>query len=262
MLAVNTALRQLFLGENPLGPGAALIAEALGVNTTLELVDLRRSGLGPEAAQSVADALCMNMTLMDLDLEFNALGPEGAGAIAESLVDNTTLLRLRLSGNAIGDEGAACIIDALAGNVGLLEFCLAHNGLARPAGVERFLIANITLRELDLSGNPLGDDAVRDLAAGLSANDTLTHVTLQGATFTDTGAVALSTALSDSKISLGLRENVHLTTVGMAALASWTGWDDGQELALEHRKGLERAAWRASVKLHEAKQEAMLDNLI
>ena len=45
----------------------------------------------------------------------------------------------------------------------------------------------------------------------------------------------------------------------MAALAPWTDWDGGQELALEHRKGLERAARRASVKLHEAEQEAVLD---
>ena len=49
---------------------------------------------------------------------------------------------------------AGYLVDALGGNVGLLELCLAHNGLARPAGVERFLIANITLRELDLSGTP------------------------------------------------------------------------------------------------------------
>merc|ERR1719159_1548322 len=127
----------------------------------------------------------MNMTLTELDLEFNAIGPEGAAAIAESLGDNTTLLKLRLSGNAIGDAGATTIIDVLGGNVGLLELYLAHNGLVRPAGLERFLIANITLRELDLSGNCLGDEAARDLAAGAAANDTLTHLQLQGASFTD-----------------------------------------------------------------------------
>jgi Ran GTPase-activating protein (RanGAP) involved in mRNA processing and transport len=203
------------------------IAEAIGVNTTLELVDLRRSRVGPDVAQSVADALCMNMTLTDLDLEFNAIGPEGAGAIAEILVDNTTLLRLRLSGNGIGDDGATSIIDVLGGNVGLLELYLAHNGLVRPAGVERFLIANITLRELDLSGNPLGDEAARDLAAGVAANDTLAHLRLQGAGITDSGAVALASALTDSQLFVGLGENVSLTTVGMAALSPWTDWDGG-----------------------------------
>merc|ERR1712118_538013 len=105
-------------------------------------------------------------------------------------------------------------------------------------------------------------DAARDLAAGAAANDTLTHLRLQGASFTDTGAVALASALTDSKLFIGLGENVSLTTVGMAALSPWTDWDAGQEMALEHRKGLERAAWRASVKLHEAKQDEMSDEML
>ena len=76
-----------------------LLATALKTNTALKNLDLSDNDLGPADAESLATALKPNTTLTNLDLSHNYLGPASAESLATALKTNTTLTNLNLSDN-------------------------------------------------------------------------------------------------------------------------------------------------------------------
>lgn len=85
MLAANTALKTLSLGENPIGPaGTASLAAALAPNATLaalNLCDARED----DAAAALARALTANSALATLGLLNNKIADAGATVLAGAL---------------------------------------------------------------------------------------------------------------------------------------------------------------------------------
>lgn len=76
--------------------GVHALAEALKVNTVLQMLDLRYNSVGAEGADALAEALKVNTSLQTLDLRFNPVGRDGERAL-KAAVDNRSGFKLQLS---------------------------------------------------------------------------------------------------------------------------------------------------------------------
>ncbi len=157
MLNENRTLREMDIQWNPVGEvGLTAIATGLGGNTGLVRLLLQGCSLEiiGRTGPILRDMLSRNGTLKELDLSINSIGAFGLGFIVEGLKDNTGLVRV------------------------LLQFCslqvTEENG---PLLVE-MLTKNSTLKELDLSHNPIGPNGLGCIAKGLKDNTGLVKMSL------------------------------------------------------------------------------------
>ena len=94
--------------------GAAILANALRTNTTLQKLNLGYNRLGDNGVQSLAASLIKdNTTLTKLHLQSNGISRQGAAHLATMLRSNRTLLHLALDENNIGDSGVKLLSDGL-----------------------------------------------------------------------------------------------------------------------------------------------------
>jgi Leucine Rich repeat len=136
-------LRHLDLSDNSESNAESIAAIAAGLSDNATLV-----------SHYVQSAMCKPTSITDnathdsfvqevLDLSHTGIGVEGAKHLAGALRDNTTLKRLVVRRNEVRDVGA--------------------RALARVFGDD----ANISLTELDLSFNHIGDDGIQALYEAL-----------------------------------------------------------------------------------------------
>ena len=117
-LRVNNSLRHLDLYHCSLGwyQGSSTafesVAEALGHNSALQHLNLRRNELGDTEIKALAQALAINMTLKYLDLEDNPMSSAGCRALAEALTATTTLEHLGVDVLGSGRKALAAVEDA------------------------------------------------------------------------------------------------------------------------------------------------------
>jgi len=138
--------------------GAALVADALRVNTTLTKLDLYDTFLygDARAAELLLGALTGHHSLRELhineaDSTMHDCSAFGGALGALIAADAPALLVINCSGNSLGDAGLAPIVDALTRNCHLRELDLSRNGMSEAFARERLLPAvraNISLREL------------------------------------------------------------------------------------------------------------------
>lgn len=96
-LKTNTSIKYLDLRGNSIrSDGAIALGQMLKVNSTLECLYLEWNciGIWDTGIKSIAEALTMNESLTLLDLRNNKIGPHSAQALAISLKHNTTLKKL------------------------------------------------------------------------------------------------------------------------------------------------------------------------
>jgi Ran GTPase-activating protein (RanGAP) involved in mRNA processing and transport len=120
--------------------GAAQWCEALGKNTKLTHLSMRRHDLGSRAAQYLGKALKKNRFLQHLDLSFNSSFGSGIDQFMEGLRENNTLSELLLSGCKIGNEGAAQLAKLLYESRVIKRLHLTHEALNNDV-VELFIQA-------------------------------------------------------------------------------------------------------------------------
>jgi len=128
---------------------------------TVYRVTLRAGDWSPEAVQVLADAGSLR-SLEQLDAGGARLGAEGGRILGgASWLGNVQILDL--DGSGLGDDGFAGLCQGdLRGVVGL---DLSHNGLTA-ASIERFGQGPFgKVERVDVSGNALGDEGLRLLAA-------------------------------------------------------------------------------------------------
>jgi Leucine-rich repeat (LRR) protein len=212
-----TSLQSLDLSNNDLG-GAELekLAPALCRNTSIEVLDMSWNDLNDKrSTRYLRDILRCNKTITTLALNRNRFG-ETATAVehmAYGLGSNSTLLKIDLSDCALGDGGVSTLAQTGSFTT-LVEVKIGLNSMTS-TGVGVLLEAleeasHIT--DLDLQGNPIGDEGAVRLAIRSLRNNalpTLTSLSLDNCGIGDDGFIALVSALEQntSLLLLDLRRN-------------------------------------------------------
>lgn len=180
-LTQNTTLLELRAGGRPLSAdGVAAFSRLLAVNRTLRVLCIGGADFGDEGAAVLAEGLAQNEGLHELDLAGpRGIGFGGAEALSEAIDQQEYRLQragagvpglraLDLSRNPIGDAGAG----ELAAHAFLLQrLALSACELGWQAAMmlgHDATCKGSRLRELDLSGNPLGPSGGDMLAMGMS----------------------------------------------------------------------------------------------
>ena len=114
-LGTNRTLTSLDLTDNGAGDlGASAMAVALCASgAALRTLALASNAVGPTGAALLADALKVNTSLTVLQLVSNGVHDAGAAALAEALKLNTTLTSLHLGNNGVGDAGGNALARAM-----------------------------------------------------------------------------------------------------------------------------------------------------
>jgi Ran GTPase-activating protein (RanGAP) involved in mRNA processing and transport len=90
-------------------------------------INLRNNQISDEGAAALADALKVNTSLTSIRLGYNKIGTEGAAVLADALKLNTSVTTMSLWNNNIDDEGAAALADVLKVNTSVTEIDLNSN---------------------------------------------------------------------------------------------------------------------------------------
>lgn len=100
-------------------------------------------------------------------------------------MQNTSLRVLNIDWNGLEDEGCQFLGTMLTSNHTLAELCLNHTRCG-PAGsllLAEGLLRNVTLKRLELRGNPIGEDGGRHLLTALQKNKVLLTIRMEGSNF-------------------------------------------------------------------------------
>ncbi|CAN0200521.1 unnamed protein product [Pylaiella littoralis] len=168
-LSGHPCLETLILDGNDIGyDGTQSLCESLLQNASLKTLTLRRNCLLADSAQRLAGLLLRNGAIETLDLAYNPVGAEGLRRLSAFLFRNTRVETLGLRGCEIQPDGVKSGIYSLAqslcANGTLTSLDLAANELDEYAGQElaHALVKNKTLAEMDLTGNCIPDEWLRE----------------------------------------------------------------------------------------------------
>ena len=212
-LATNSVLVELDLTENMLHNLPLVIdglAEPLGTNTTLQVLNLSNNNMNDRDVVRIAEGVEANTSLVRLDLSMNAIEDIGATQFAIALSNRTDALNeLNLARNKIAQVGCERLAEMLASNSSLSVLALGHNPLGSGASwVLSSLMTNGTLSSLSIEDNLICADLVW-MSEMLSSNSTLTMINMDGNFMGDLGVCACADAfMSNSSLTaLSLGEN-------------------------------------------------------
>ena len=172
-LIIHKQCTALWLQQNELtANGAAIIADGLRDNITLEALELSGNHLSDKGIYHLTQVLTMNnSTLRKLYCGSNGITDQGAQYIAQLLKKNRVLTRLDLSFNEISDRGVCRIANALAHfNTTLVQLNLSWNKLKSESSVDALVemiehhhaFENLDISKCNLS--PTDKAKLRDVA--------------------------------------------------------------------------------------------------
>ena len=197
-LRTNSTLERLDIDENAIGDGGiAHLAEALKCNKVLKHLDVSECDMTDAAL--LAEVLHTNNTLENICMNGNMLGDQSTAKLAESLKVNKTLEDLDVSNCKITHTGVASLADALCANNTLESLSINENALEDQgiAHLSEALKLNKTLKRLYVSSCEMTDAGVASLADALCKNNALESLDIQGNDkLTNDGLICLIEALS------------------------------------------------------------------
>lgn len=214
ILKKNFNFCRLSLSKNNIGEqGVVQLANLLKDHRSLVAVDISSNDIAVDGLSKFFYKLKDNPTLVSINvcslegLHRNRLGHRGAEAVSEFLRYNRVLTHLNIGDTGIGKEGFEYIIQGIAHNDVLVFLDVSNNGLSFQ-GIEGFCESLLTtkLRELNLSGNKIGNKACEYLAKTL-AHKSITHCPLQKLDLSSCDI----TAYGVGKICEALENNPHVT---------------------------------------------------
>ncbi|XP_038656752.1 NACHT, LRR and PYD domains-containing protein 3-like isoform X2 [Scyliorhinus canicula] len=176
--------------------GVKLLCPALmKTNCKIRKLDLSDNALTDSCAEHLASALITNQSLTALQLNANNLGDSGVKKLTAALVNpECKIQRLSLSDNNLTNSCAEDLTSALSTNWVVKNLDLGWNKLG-DSGVKLLSEAlrkpDCKIWQLHLYENGLTDSGAKDLASALRTKESLTHVYLQGNSFTDQSVPAL-----------------------------------------------------------------------
>jgi hypothetical protein len=224
---------------------------ALKTNTSLQVLNLENSKITDALVEPIGHGLseAKDMPLKKLYLRSNEIRSEGIDALCPFLESSECLEKLDLSRNHIGTNGAVAVFNAFRRNrmVKIKAINMAHNELwdleEGHFGIKSFLAKNRTLKNLNLEGNFLHDEAAEALFEGLQLageHSRLQRLYLGWNNLGDDSAIAMGECLlvNQSLQYVDLAEN-QIQIAGGRALLS----------ALDHNASLREISglWRNKI---------------
>ena len=194
-------LEDLWLSHNPIGSGGAVeVIKSLCGSGVKELL-LYNTGIGGPDCEALSELLRSTHSLERLHIDQNNLSSESVASIITGLSHNNSLRTLNISGSHFSTanrlhlssllrEHSKCTLTSLR----LRDCHISSEGAVELATA---LCKNTTLRELSLSGNPIGEhvEGVTAVAAMLVENNSLTGLGLEDCHISGQGAGELAAAL-------------------------------------------------------------------
>uniref|UniRef100_UPI00398EB9D2 NLR family CARD domain-containing protein 3-like n=1 Tax=Pristiophorus japonicus TaxID=55135 RepID=UPI00398EB9D2 len=284
VLVTNQTLRELNVSNNRMGEaGLRTLSTALkdprcklqklGLNNTSTL-DF--GVMGSYQEETGMEILCdvlkdPSCTLTSLELANNCLTQKNYDELASAIRINRTLTHLDLSSNVIQDSGINILSMALMDPSCSIQSLLMTDTKLTPTCCEKLasvFVRNLTLRELDLSKNKLGDSGVRALSTALkephckletlglkqtsltdecceklmtalSTTQTITHLDLSENSLTDSSIKNLcSFILTCGNLEVIRLEQNQFTTNGQMAIKKLSLEKPGVQIVVERRKNV------------------------
>ena len=197
-------LETLSLQGNPLGDeGGYAISDAIRKNVNLRELNLNDTGIGISSLINVADALTNeNRTIEVIEIgnpKLTTLEGEHILYIARMLACNPKIKNLNLKKHPLRDSSFTVLLECgLLRNSTLERLCLSCCQLTSTSAsnIEKLLVENKSIRDLDLSNNPLTDEVAFAIARGLRSSS-LQSLNLKNCRISDYGLLELANALLD-----------------------------------------------------------------
>ncbi|XP_059418601.1 NACHT, LRR and PYD domains-containing protein 12-like isoform X3 [Carassius carassius] len=223
-------LRQLDLSGNEIGDSGVTLLSA-GLNDPhckLEKLWLNDCGVTDEGCPALASALRSNPShLRELNMSGNEIGDSGIMMLSAGLENpHCKLEKLWLSNCGITDEGCAALASALTSNPShLRHLSLTGNQLGNSVNLLSDVLQNphCKLEKLWLNDCDVPDEGCAALASALRSNSShLRELNLSGNKIGDSGVMLLSAGLEDLHCELEILwlRDCGITNEGCAALAS------------------------------------------
>lgn len=154
-----------------------IILKSLENSEYFQELEVAHCKITDEGAKALGHFISIKPTLRHLRLQNNSITSPGAQGLAYALAqrEGAQLETLDLKFNLVGDEGGQYLATALAKSEFPNHLILAGCGLKQAAGEDlvKMLRVNNTLRTLDLTNNPLGEEVGKQLVEGLQENFSL-----------------------------------------------------------------------------------------
>ncbi|XP_015779681.1 PREDICTED: ran GTPase-activating protein 1-like isoform X1 [Acropora digitifera] len=170
-------LKVFISGRNRLeNPGAKSLAEAFQIIGTLEELQMPQNGIQHEGIAALAEAFKSNPNLRILNLNDNTFTAEGAKAMAEVLPSLKSLEVINFGDCLVKTEGAKELAKSLRSGVNnLQELNLSYGEINKEGAlaIVEALESKDCLKKLELNGNAIGDDGIKEVRGWLESNGCL-----------------------------------------------------------------------------------------
>mmetsp|Transcript_14962 Transcript_14962/g.27807 ORF Transcript_14962/g.27807 Transcript_14962/m.27807 type:complete len:767 (-) Transcript_14962:355-2655(-) len=172
-------LQVLDLRNNEIGSeGAIHLGNALGSNVYVTELYFSYNNFGGRGAASLCASLAPTnagfSSVCILDLRHCGIDDEGGASMGLSFKGNTALREISLCGNVLGDKTAAALAEALQNERCMIRSLnLANNKIGGSGSkhIGHSIRSNVELKEIILSGNPIGDLGVSSFAESFEGVD-------------------------------------------------------------------------------------------
>ena len=198
-VANNPELQKLHINKNSFGTdGMIQIVRALQECYSLADLNISNNDIGEAAADDIAKVLSNSTKLHSFYIKGNNLGTTGSMKIAQALKQISSLIELSMSDNNIGGDAADDIATMLSCNTKLQKIYI-HSNIAIGANgiikIARALQNTIFLKEFDISGNNVENEATNEIAIALENKVNLQKLDLSRNNFETKGIIKVMTAL-------------------------------------------------------------------
>ena len=221
-LRTNTFITHFLLGNNIIGPhGAQRIAEFVReFPNRMDTWYLAGNCIDTAGFKALVDEWVKSATVTNIWLKRNPLMPAAAEDLFRLITQTANLRTLDLDQTELGDAGVAELFNMLSQHVPEKPLALRHLylnavgiGHKGATAIATYLASpHCTLDALYATNNPLGNDGVSALAAGLKKNKSLTRLTLASTGLGDDGAIVLCKALENHPTMAVLELSQHFST--------------------------------------------------
>ena len=196
-----TRLEELWLGGNPIGSGGAVEVIKALCGSGVKLLWLYNTGIGEPDCEALCEPLKSSHSLQHLRIDQNNLSSESVVSIITGLSHNSSLTTLDISNSHFSmanvDSLASVLKDHSKCTLTVLYLQDCHINSEGAVKLAAVLCKNTTLKDLNLSGNPIGEhvEGMTAVAKLLVENKTLTELNLQDCHISSEGAVELAAVL-------------------------------------------------------------------